>query len=799
MRVSLSWLRDFVAIDMPVEQLADRLSLTGLAVEETIRTGEGIEGVVVGRVLEVRDHPTSSKPLVLVKADVGESEPLDIVCGARNFSAGDLVPVAAPGARLPGGFEIVRRKLAGEVSNGMLCSARELGVSDDHSGIMVLDEDLKLGEDVRGALGLDDVIFDIDITPNRPDCLSVLGVAREIAALYGVPLNDPAVEISEAGPPIQSVASVVVQDLQGCPRYVARVVAGLRPGASPWWMRRRLLAAGMRPISAVVDVTNYVMLERGQPLHAFDLANLRGHAVVVRRAADGERLVTLDGIERPLDPDDLMICDADRAVAIAGVMGGGDTEVTETTTDVLIESAYFDPVRILRTARRAGLRTEASVRFERGVDTEGAPRAADRAVALLIEVAGGTAAAGSIVAGPGAEAPAAIHLSVSQVNARIGIQVAADDVAGIVRSLGCRAETAGGDAWSVTPPTWRPDLRIQEDLAEEVARIYGYDRVPVRLPAGGRSGGLTRPQELRRVARRAMLGAGLSEAQTLSLISAAVFDRLDLPADHAWRSVVRVTNPLSEDESVLRPSLLPGLLMAAQRNVARRSMSVALFEIGVSFRPTDGELPDESLDLAWIMTGPRPTGWHGPSGGYDFYDAKGVAESLCATLGARDVHVRATDLGAPFHPARSAVVLAGERVVGRIAELHPRAAEGLDLPGRVAVGLVHLGDLFEVAEPARALPLTRFPAVERDVALIVPASQESAEAAAVIRRAAGPLLESVAVFDVYRGPQIGEGNVSLAFGLVFRSDERTLTDPQVDEAMAAIAAAVTSNAWSIRE
>lgn len=798
MKVSLSWLREFVPVEAGADQIAARLAMLGFAVDEVTATGGEIRDVVVGRVLEIRDHPTSNKPLVLVKADVGAGEPLGIVCGARNFAAGDLVPVAVPGARLPGGFEITRRMLAGEESNGMLCSARELGISDDHSGIMVLGDGVKVGQDVVSTLGLDDVIFDVDVTPNRPDGLSVLGIAREIAAAYDLPLNDPPPVVDESGPDASSFASVTIRDRSGCPRYVARVVPGLTNGSSPWWMQRRLLAAGMRPISAIVDVTNYVLLERGHPLHAFDLSRLAGAAVVVRRAKAGEAMRTLDGVERIFDKDDLLICDAKRPVAIAGVMGGADSEVDQATTQILLESAWFSPVRVLRTARRLGLRTEASVRFERGADPAAPRRAADRAAALIAQICGGTVATGVIDEGTPPKPRKPVALRVARVNSLIGITTTADQMAGTLRALGFDVASSSRTALRVTPPSWRPDVTIEEDLVEEVARSIGYDAVPVTLPSGGRRGGLTRPQTLRRVARRAMLGAGLSEAQTLSLLSPAFADRIGLPPDHPWRNVLRVTNPLSEDESIMRPSLLPGLLLAARHNIARRASSVALFETGVTFTPSGDVLPDEALHLSWVLSGEAPTGWHAPARPMDFYDAKGVAESLLDALGVRDAVFAAADPLAPFHPARVASITVGGRPAGMAGEINPRVLDALDLPARTAVGVVDLAALLPAASPAIDLPLPRFPSVSRDLALIVPDQVPAADVAAVVAQAAGSLLASVVPFDVYRGDQVEAGRRSIAFALQFRDPERTLTDQEVDAAVAAAVDAAAGQGWPLR-
>ncbi len=797
MRVPLSWLREFTPVAAGADELAARLTIAGPHVEEVVRTGSGIERVVVGRVLEISEIPGATK-IIHVKVDAGDG-PREIVCGARNFAVDDLVPVAVPGARLPNGLEILRREMHGRVSDGMLCSAAELGISDDHSGILVLEGDLKIGQDVREALALDDEILDIDVTPNRPDLLSIAGIAREVAALYELPFVIPEPTLLESGPPARELASVAVEDAKGCPRYLARVITGVRIGASPWWMQRRLLACGMRPISGPVDVTNYVLLERGHPLHAFDLARFRGRAIVVRRPRKNEaRFTTLDGAERTLTRDDVAICDAERPVAIGGIMGGADSEVGEGTSEILLEAAYFAPERILRTARRLGLRTEASVRFERGADPEGVPAAAARAAQLLAEVGGGTVAPEAIDVYPRPVKQRPTRLRVARTNALLGVTIDAKDMARSLEALGCHVESQTRTSLRVTAPSFRPDLRTEVDLVEEVARRYSYDKIPSTLPAAGRAGGLTREQSLRRVVRHLLLGAGLSEAHTLSMLSPRMPDRLRLSDAHPWRTTLRIANPLSEEESVLRPSLLPGLLLAASRNVARRNTSVALFEIGAAFIPTDAELPDEPLRAAWLLTGEAPLGWHAPPREYDFYDANGVAEHLAEGLGVGSLRFEATERE-PMHPGRCARVLLGDREVGVVAELHPRAARGVDLEERVALGEIDLAPLIDASREASEGDLPRFPAVDRDLALLVPADAPAAAVRDAVREAAGPLLEEIRFFDVYRGREIADqGKVSLAFSLRFRAPDRTLTDVEVGERMAAIEGAARDAGWSVR-
>lgn len=796
MKVPLSWLRELTPVDASTDELAGRLRIHGLAVEGITRTGSDISGVVVGRVLSVEDIPGAK--VVLARVDAGDGT-REIMAGVRNFAAGDLVPVAIPGARLPGDVEIGRRQMLGRTSDGMLCSPAELGISEDHSGILVLEGEYKIGQDIREALALDDEIFDIDVTPNRPDCLCIVGVAREVAALYGLPLTVPGPNLREDGPPAGELASVALEDKRGCPRYLARVITGVRVGASPWWMRRRLLACGMRPISGPVDVTNYVLLERGHPQHAFDLDTLAGAAIVVRKPRKNERtLTTLDGVERELARDDVLICDAERPVAVGGIMGGGETEVSEGTTRILLEAAYFDPTRILRTARRMGLRTEASVRFERGADPETVASASARAAALIAEIGGGSVARGAIDVYPKPIKVRPIRLRVARANALLGIKATPVEMAAGLEALACRVESQTRTALRVVPPTFRPDLRIEEDLIEEVARLYSYERIPSTLPAAGRTGGLARDQHLRRVVRRALLGSGLSEAQTLSMLPPKLPDRLALPPDHSWRRTLHIANPLSEEESVLRPSLIPGLLLAAAKNAARRNTTVALFEIGTAFLPSDAELPDEPLRAAWLLAGEAPTGWHGPHRELDFFDAKGVLERLVEALGVDGVDLEPVEI-APLHPGRCARVTLGAADIGVVAELHPAAARALDIDGRAALGEIDLAPLIAAAREAAEGEIPRFPATSRDLALLVPSSVSAGAVQRAVRGAAGPLLEEINIFDVYRAGEIEEqGLVSLAFSLRFRAPDRTLTDAEVGERIAGIERVAAASGWTVR-
>ena len=795
MRVPLSWLREFTPVDDDPDVMATKLSMFGLKVDEVIRVGRGITGVVVGEVRAMREHPNADN-LMLVRAYDGTAE-RDIVCGARNYVVGDRVPMALPGAHLPNGMDIEQRVVRGETSDGMLCSARELHIADDHSGIMILDPDAPVGKELVSALDLEDVIFDLDITGNRPDALSILGVARDVAILYKLPLTVPPADLTETGADIGALASVVIEDARGCPRYLARVIENVTLGPSPWWMRRRLMAAGMRPISNVVDVTNYVLLERGHPLHAFDLDKLADQAIVVRHARKGEKILTLDAQKRALTKDDVLICDAERPVAIAGIMGGAESEVSDTTTRILLESAFFAPGRIAHTARRLGMRTEASVRFEHGADIDNVGPAGARAAGLLASLAGGTVARGAIDAYPKPIARKPIRVRVARANALLGTDVPASEMTGLLSALGCDVE-ASRSTLRVTPPSWRPDIVIEENVVEEVGRLHGYERIPETLPAGGRIGGLNLHQRRRRVARQVLLGTGLSEAQTLSLLPPWFADRAGLPDNHPMRGHLKLSNPLSEEESVLRSSLLPGLLLAAQRNAARSAFPVALFETGTVFSPGSEGAVSESERIAFVLMGPTPPAWYSQSRELDFSDGRGVVETLADGLGAPHVTFTRSDGGGLGHPGRSADAVLGSIKIGSLMELHPAVAEALDLPRRVVVCELDVPALFAAITDSVADAPPRYPGIARDIALIVPDETSVGDVEGRIRRAGGESLVDVQLFDIYRGAQIPAGTISLAFSLTLRDLERTLTDAEADAVMDAIGRAASEAAWTIR-
>ncbi len=809
MRVPVSWLRELV--DLPAgitaDALAERLTAVGLTVE-TIDRASAVRGpLVVGHVLsyDAETHK-NGKPVRWCSVDTGDPQPRGIVCGADNFSAGDAVVVALPGATLPGGFAIAARKTYGHVSDGMICSARELGLGEDAAGIIVLEGGPTAGTDAAELLGLVDDVLDIAVTYDRGYALSMRGVGRETATVFDLPFRDPA-DVTIV-PPTAQGHPVTVADSEACPVFVARTVRGIdAEGVSPQWLQRRIQRAGMRPISLVVDVTNYVMLELGQPIHAYDADALRG-AIVVRRAAPGESLTTLDGRLRDLDPDDLLITDDSGPIGLAGVMGGAGTEVGATTRDVVIEAATFAPAVIGRGMRRHRLPSEASRRFERGVDPALAPAAAQRVVDLLVRLGGGSADPGATVVGRAPLSP--VILAMPDLATRtLGSPLDASMVTTRLQQVGCLVALSG-DALAVTPPTWRPDLRDPADLVEEVARLHGYARIPSLLPAAPAGRGWTPRQRARRRIGTALAEAGYVEAPCFPFISDADLDALLLPADDARRQVLRVANPMSEEQPYLRTTLLPGLLATLRRNVARDATDVGLFEEGLVFRrgadplppapriPVDrrpdgsqlaaleAALPAQPRRIAVVMCGARErAGWWGPARAVSWADAVQAAHTVAAAAGAR-LETRADD-HAPWHPGRCAELLVAGRTVGHAGELHPRAVTALGLPPRTCAMELELDRMDVAAGPVQAPILSNFPAAGQDVALVLDADVPAAAVAAALADGGGALLESVELFDVYVGPQVGAGRRSLAYGLRFRAPDRTLT---VEEATAARDAAV---------
>ncbi|MEX0756222.1 MAG: phenylalanine--tRNA ligase subunit beta [Actinomycetota bacterium] len=781
MKVVLGWMREFCPTDLGPDELAELLTAKGVKVEDVLRPWDGLEGVIAARVLEVRDHPDSDK-LCLARVQTGSTE-RNVVVGVRNMVAGDLVPYAGPGSRVPALEEpLGERTIRGARSEGMLCSPRELAVSDLHEGILVLDPAVEPGTDVKALLGLEDAVFDVEIEPNRPDLMSVVGVAREAAMATGVPFSPREVSIVESADAAEAVADLRVLDLERCPRYRARVLRGVVHGPSPVQVQARLTAAGMRPLSAVVDATNYAMLELGQPLHAFDLQQLDGPGIVVRLADAGERITTLDGVERELTEDDLVIADHARGVAVAGVMGSASAEVMPTTTDLLLESASFASRGILRTARRLGLSTEASARFERGADPEAVGPAADRATELISSWTGAAVLAGVLEVG---EAPerSRVRLRSSRASRLLGIDVTPEDVGSAFDRLVDVTAVIEHDVATVTVPGYRVDLRLEEDLIEEVARVRGYDTVPATLPTIRQAGGVPAAYAFRDRLRELCVRSGLVELKLLSFASPE-----DIALTGDTDVAVPIANPLSAEEGLLRTRLLPGLVHAAARNLARGVAPVAAFEVGSVFALTgDAEAPvDERFHLGVILTGPLGGGWHGADRPADYFDAKGMLEAILAGLGIRDWRLAPLTVD-PWHPARAAEIWIGDDRAGAVGELHPRIAEPAGLPARVATCELDATVLMERTPADVELhEAPRFPPVRRDLAFILEEDVASEAVREAILAAGGDLLEEVAVFDLFTGGQVGEGRKSLAFALAFRAPDRTLTDGEADAAVADI-------------
>lgn len=803
MRVPLSWLAEHVELpdSLGIEEIDAAFVRMGLEVEEIRRVGDDLRGpLVIGAVLQIEELTEFKKPIRYCQVRVGADQVRGIVCGATNFAVGDHVVAALPGAVLPGGFEIAARKTYGRVSDGMICSTRELGIGDDQTGILVLPPDTEVGADGAAVLELADVLIELEITPDRGYCLSVRGLARELALGLQVPFRDPAAEVAllPAGPAPHDVR---VHDTVGCDRFVAAVVEGLDPNRpSPQWMVRRLSTAGVRPISLAVDVTNYVMLELGQPMHAFDRDRVQG-PIVVRRGAAGERVKTLDGVVRHVDPEDLLITDDSGPIGLAAVMGGLSTEIVEATDAVLLEAAHWDPVTVSRSARRHRLTSEASKRFERGVDPEMTRVAVARAAALLVEYGGGRAVPGVLDVDhrlPRRPIPLAAELP-----ARVaGVDYPPGTVVEALTAVGCTVE--GTSTLAVLAPPWRPDLTDPADLCEEVIRVCGYDAIPSTLPPAPAGRGLTEGQRRRRSVGRALAEAGYVEAPAYPFIDPGVYDAFRLDADDSRRRAARVANPISEQEPAMRTTLLPGLLKTLGRNRSRGQRDIELFELGLVFLPVPGpssippalgvdrrpdeletasllaSVPAQPWHVAVALVGQRqPAGWWGSGEPATWGDAVEAARIVAATAGV-ELAVRAGHYP-PWHPGRCAELLVKGGVVGHAGELHPGALTALELPRGVCAMELDL-DALPAAAVAPAPTISAFPPALVDVALVIAAAVPAAAVQAALADGAGPWLESVRLFDVFTGSQVGEGRRSLAYALSFRARDRTLTTEEVTAA-----------------
>jgi phenylalanyl-tRNA synthetase beta chain len=772
----LNWLQDFVDLTVTAEELADRLTLAGLEVEALEKVAPDFSGVVVGRVTKVEPHPQADR-LRLAEVEDGRAVHR-VVCGAPNLTQGNLYPFAPLGAMVAGGHKIKPAKLRGVASEGMLLAEDELGLSQDHVGLMEIPQDLPLGRDFAAALNLADVVLEVAVTPNRPDCLSVLGLAREVAALLDQPLRRPETAVAEVAEPAHPLAKVTILDAVGCPRYAARLLLDLTVGPSPFWLRRRLQVAGLRAINNLVDVTNYVLLEFGQPLHAFDFQKLRGGEIVVRRPHPGEsHFVTLDGQERPMTPETLLICDRDKPVALAGVMGGLESEVTEATRQVLIESAYFDPGTIRRTAKRLGLGTEASYRFERGVDPEGTIHALERAASLMAQLGGGRVLAGRLDVYPNPIHRPRLTLRASRANAVLGTSLPQEEMHGLLKRLHLPVIKRDADTLEVQVPPFRGDLEREIDLIEEVARLAGFDQVPVTLPRGTLATPRPGPEaRLRAAARHLLLGQGFFEAINYSFQPERLQGLLAETGE-----TLRLANPLSEEQAVMRTSLLPGLLDTLRRNHLKQMQDVRLFELSKIFLPMAGaEQPKEEQWLAGVLSGAKEDNpWLAPKAPADFFDLKGMLETLLQGLLVPEVSFRGDALPAYF--ASGARVYSRERELGALGQIAPQVCERLDLEGFLWAFELNFQTLAAAAEPFPLFtPLPRYPAVYRDIALIVPVEVPAARVSQELYFHGAPWLVEARLFDVYTGAPIPEDKRSLAFRLSYRDPDKTLTDEAVN-------------------
>lgn len=782
MKVSLNWLRDYVDIRIGVKELINLLTMAGLEVEEAIQKGEGFEKIVIAEISSIRRHPNADRlSLVEVRTD---QERFSIVCGATNIKEGQKVPLALIGARLPNGVEIKKSKIRGEASEGMLCSEIELGLGQDPSGIMILDPDVPLGVDLGEALGLKDTILDISITPNRPDCLCVIGVAREIAALTRQKVRYPPLSLSDKGGEIHQRTSVTILDPDLCPRYVARMIDGVKIGPSPNWMRDRLEKVGIRSINNVVDVTNFVMMEYGQPLHAFDFAFLEEGRIVVRRSQEGEEFVTLDGVKRILDGEMLMICDGIKPVAIAGVMGGLNSEIKEDTEVVLLESAYFNPMSNRRTSKKLGLETEAAYRFGRGVDYGGCLSAADRAAQLIQELAGGKVVEGGVDAYPMPIKPNPIRLSVRKIHQILGREISGKQVKIYLEGLELNVKGGDEDILMVTPPSFRGDLEREIDLIEEVARMDGYEKIPLTLPKGSPSSE-ERSKEflIERKVADLLIHHGYNEVITYSFTSPNSHDLIGLAPDDPRRRYLKLLNPLSEDSSIMRTSLIPGLMETARYNLSRKNSNLKLFELKKVFLLREGEgLPKEVKYIAGLAMGvDRDHHWALSPRLIDFYDIKGCIEDLFEVLQIRGIKFdRAEDI--PYlHPGKASKISFGKEVLGVLGEIHPQVLGHYEIQGKVYLFEIDFEQMVKYAEEGRRFrPLPKFPAVYRDLSIVVDNALEVEKVGEAIWALQQPLIDEVNLFDVYRGAPIPEGKKGISYRIRYQSNDRTLTDAEVN-------------------
>ena len=774
MDLSIRWLKDYVDIgDISMRDFSEAMSMSGSKVEGWTTEFEDVKNVVVGKILSVEPHPDSDH-LVICQLDVGQQEPVQIVTGASNVHVGDMVPAALHKSQLPNGVKITKGKLRGVMSNGMMCSIAELNLTKGdfpyaaEDGIFLLQEDCQVGQDIASAIGCNDTCVEFEITPNRPDCLSVLGLAREAAVTFGKELKMHTPQVKGCGGDIHDYLSVEVRNPQLCPRYTAKVVKNVKIGPSPRWMRERLRASGVRPIDNIVDITNYVMLEYGQPMHAFDIEYVKDHKIIVRNAVSGETIQTLDGVDRTLSEDMLVIADSEKASAVAGVMGGEHSGINENTHTVVFESACFKGSSVRITAKKLGMRTESSGRFEKGLDAQNCLPAVMRACELVELLGAGEVVDGVIDVDNTNYQPTRIHLDADWTNRFLGTDIPKEQMVKILTDLQFQME---GD--EIIVPSFRSDVEHKADIAEEIARFYGYNNIPTTIAKGSPEGGYNEYQKFERVVNQNMLAQGMYEIMTYSFVSPKQYDKIRLPKDDPKRQSVVIRNPLGEDTSIMRTNAIPSMMDILSKNYNNRNGAVSLYEIGNEYIPVEGELlPDEVPNLVLGMYGDDK----------DFFTLKGVVENLLDTLAIREYDVDAKSDDPTFHPGRCAVLSKDGEEFGIIGEVHPLVCANYGINTRVYVGKLKLRKLFAMMDTQRSyVPMPKFPASTRDLALLCDDALPVMTMEKAIKAAAGKILEKIELFDVYKGSQIAQGKKSVAFNISMRASDRTLTDEEVNE------------------
>ncbi len=791
MDLSIRWLKDYVDIgDISMRDFSEAMSMSGSKVEGWTTEFEDVKNVVVGKILSVEPHPDSDH-LVICQLDVGQQEPVQIVTGASNVHVGDMVPAALHKSQLPNGVKITKGKLRGVMSNGMMCSIAELNLTKGdfpyaaENGIFLLQEDCQVGQDIASAIGCNDTCVEFEITPNRPDCLSVLGLAREAAVTFGKELKMHTPQVKGCGGDVHDYLSVEVRNPQLCPRYTAKVVKNVKIGPSPRWMRERLRASGVRPIDNIVDITNYVMLEYGQPMHAFDIEYVKDHKIIVRNAVSGETIQTLDGVDRTLSEDMLVIADSEKASAVAGVMGGEHSGINENTHTVVFESACFKGSSVRITAKKLGMRTESSGRFEKGLDAQNCLPAVMRACELVELLGAGEVVDGVIDVDNTNYQPTRIHLDADWTNRFLGTDIPKEQMVKILTDLQFQME---GD--EIIVPSFRSDVEHKADIAEEIARFYGYNNIPTTIAKGSPEGGYNEYQKFERVVNQNMLAQGMYEIMTYSFVSPKQYDKIRLPKDDPKRQSVVIRNPLGEDTSIMRTNAIPSMMDILSKNYNNRNGAVSLYEIGNEYIPVEGELlPDEVPNLVLGMYGDDK----------DFFTLKGVVENLLDTLAIREYDVDAKSDDPTFHPGRCAVLSKDGEEFGIIGEVHPLVCANYGINTRVYVGKLKLRKLFAMMDTQRSyVPMPKFPASTRDLALLCDDALPVMTMEKAIKAAAGKILEKIELFDVYKGSQIAQGKKSVAFNISMRASDRTLTDEEVNSAMSKILKALEELGAQIR-